>query len=175
MSKKTRAITFGVFVGIFLASYMIGTTYKMSDEEAEKFLSDFQNATEGIDAVGIFFHNSSVALPMFVPAFGVAWGSFTGWQTGAAFNAVIGSNPALSDLPPLALLLGSPFGIVELAAYSIGMSRSFLLVWRIVKRNPLKKQIMPTAIEVGIVVALLLIGGFVEYSIISQQAALSSG
>lgn len=169
MSKKTRAIAFGVFVGIFLASYMIGTTYKMSDEEAKKFLNDFQNANQGIDAIGIFFHNSSVALPMFVPAFGVAWGLFTGWQTGAGFNAIIGANAALSNLPPLALLLASPFGILELVAYSIGMSRSFLLVWRIVKRNPLKKQIVPSAIEVGIVVALLLIAGFIEYSMTAQQ------
>ncbi|VVC05272.1 Stage II sporulation protein M [uncultured archaeon] len=175
MSKKTRVIAFAVFFGVFLASYMIGTTYKMSDEESGKFLNDFQNETQGIDAIGIFFHNSSVSLPMFVPAFGVAWGSFTGWQTGAAFNAVASSNPALSNLSPLAPLLESPFGILEIAAYSIGMSRSFLLVWKIVKRNPLKKLIMPSAIEVGIVVLLLLIGGFVESSIISQQTALSSG
>jgi len=175
VSKKTRVISFGVFFGVFLASYMIGSTYKMSDEDAGKFLNDFQNQTQGIDAVGIFFHNSSEALPMFVPAFGVAWGSFTGWQTGAAFNAIAGANPALSNVSPLAPLLESPFGMLEIVAYSIGMSRSYLLVWRIVKRNPLKKLILPTAIEVGIVIALLLIGGLVESSIISQQAALSSG
>jgi len=175
MPKKTRVITFGIFVGIFLASYMIGTMYKMSDEESVKFLKDFQSTTEGIDAVGIFFHNSSVALPMFVPAFGIVWGSFTGWQTGAAFNALVVSNPAISGMSPLAPVLVSPFGILELAAYSIGMSRSFLLVWRIVKRNSLKKQIIPTAIEVGIVVMLLAIGGFVEYSMIGpQHISLSS-
>ena len=174
MSKKTRAISFGVFVGVFLASYMIGSIYKMSDEEAGKFLKDFQSATEGIDTVGIFFHNSSIALPMFVPAFGVAWGSFTGWQTGAAFNAVIVANPTLSNLPPLAVFLVSPFGILELVAYSIGMSRSFLLVWRIVKRNPIKKEIIPLAVEIGIVIVLLLIGGFIESSTISQHVSLSS-
>jgi len=130
MSKKTRAIAFGVFVGVFLISYTIGTVYKMSDTESQGFLKDFQAATEGIDAFGIFLHNASVALPMFVPAFGVGWGSYTGWQTGAAFNAVISSNPDLAGLPPLALLLASPFGILELGAYSIGMSRSFLLITR---------------------------------------------
>ncbi|HEV2193733.1 MAG TPA: stage II sporulation protein M [Nitrosopumilaceae archaeon] len=174
MTVKTRALAFGVFAGVFLLSYTIGTGYKMSSEEAGKFLKDFQSATEGIDAVGIFFHNSSVALPMFVPAFGVAWGSFTGWQTGAAFNAVIGANPALSSLPPLALLLASPFGILELVAYSIGMSRSFLLVLRIVKKNPIKKEIIPLAAEIGIVIAILLIGGFIESSTISQHVSLSS-
>jgi len=103
MSKKTRAISFGVF----LASYMIGTAYKLSGEEAQTFLKEFQNVTQGIDAVGIFAHNTSVALPMFVPAFGIAWGSFTGWQTGAAFTAIVSQNPALADFPPILLLLAS--------------------------------------------------------------------
>jgi len=174
VSKKTRAIAFGVFVGVFLSSYMIGTTYKMSDDDAGKFLKDFQSATQGIDAVGIFFHNTSIALPMFVPAFGVAWGSFTGWQTGAAFNAVIVANQTLSNMPPLAVLLASPFGMLELVAYSIGMSRSFLLVWRIVKRNPIKKEIIPLAIEIGIVIVILLIGGIIESSMITQHVSLSS-
>ncbi len=174
MSKKTRAVAFGVFVGVFLLSYTIGTAYKMSDTESQQFLKDFQGATMGIDAVGIFSHNASVALPMFVPAFGVAWGSFTGWQTGAAFQAVISSNPSLSNLSPLALLLATPFGILELGAYSLAMSRSFLLIWRIVKRNPIKKMIIPSAIEIGIVIAVLLIGGFIESSIITQHVSLSS-
>ena len=170
MSKKTRAIAFGVFVGVFLASFMIGTTYKPSDEEAKAFLKDFQNQTAGIDATGIFLHNTSIALGMFVPAFGVGWGSFTGWETGAGFSALISSNPMLSSVSPIALIFLSPFGVMELVAYSIGMSRSYLLVWRIIKRNQLQKQIIPTAIEVGIVIALLLIGGFVESSMISQQS-----
>jgi uncharacterized membrane protein SpoIIM required for sporulation len=172
MSKKTRLAAFAVFFGIFLLSYTIGTTYKMSDEESKEFLKDFQNQTHGIDAVGIFSHNTSVALPMFIPAFGMAWGSFTGWQTGAAFEAVSPS----SNLPPIALLLATPFGIMELVAYSIGMSRSLLLIWKIIKnRSTLKGQIKPTVIEVGIVVALLLIGGFVESSMIpSQHVSLSA-
>ena len=170
MSKKTRAISFGVFVGVFLSSYMIGTAYKLSGEEAQTFLKEFQSTTQGIDAFGIFAHNTSVALPMFVPGFGVAWGSFTGWQTGAAFTAVVSQNPALADFPPILLLLASPFGILELGAYSLGMSRSFLLIWRIVKKNPIKKEIKPTAIEIGIAIAVLLIAGIIEYSMIGQHA-----
>jgi stage II sporulation SpoM-like protein len=141
----------------------------MSDEDAQSFLNDFQGATEGIDATGIFLHNLSIALPMFVPGFGVGWGSFTGWQTGAAFNAIISSNPSLADLSPLIPLLGSPFGLLEIGAYSIGMSRSFHLVWRILKKNPIKKEIIPSAIEIGIVIAVLFIGGLVESSTMAQN------
>jgi len=169
MSKKTRVISFGVFFVVFLASYMIGTTYKMSNDEARVFLKDFQGATSGIDSFGIFLHNTSIALLMFVPAFGVAWGSFTGWETGAGFSALVMTNPALASIQPITLLLLSPFGVMELAAYALGMSRSYHLVWRIIKKNPIRKEIIPTGIEVGIVIALLLIGGFIESSIINQQ------
>jgi len=166
MSKKTRSVAFAIFVGIFLASYTIGTTYKMSDKESQDFLKEFQNETQGIDAIGIFVHNASVAIPMFIPAFGIAWGSFTGWQTGAAFEAISPS----SNIPPIALLVATPFGIIELVSYSIGMSRSFLLILRIIRnKSSLKGQVWPSLIEVGIVVALLLIGGFVESSMISSR------
>jgi uncharacterized membrane protein SpoIIM required for sporulation len=169
VSKKTRVISFGVFVGIFLGSYMIGTTYKMSNEDAETFLKDLQNQTAGIDSVGIFLHNTSISLPMFVPGFGAAWGSYTSWQTGAGFRALVITNPILESMPPLTPLL-APNGIMEVVAYAIGMSRSYLLVWRIIKRNPLRKEIIPTSIEIGIVIALLIIGGYVESFMMEQQA-----
>src|SRR5437867_11066512 len=169
MSKKTRVVSFGVFFGVFLASYMIGTTYKMSNDEAQTFLKDFQASTEGIDSVGIFFHNVSIALLMFVPAFGVARGSFTGWETGAGFSGLVMTNPALASIQPITLLLLSPFGLMELAAYALGMSRSYHLVWIIIKINPIRIEVIQTGIEVGIVIALLLIGGFIESSIINQQ------
>ncbi len=46
----------------------------MSRQKQENFLGQFQSATHGIDAIGIFSHNLSVALPMLVPALGVAGG-----------------------------------------------------------------------------------------------------
>jgi uncharacterized membrane protein SpoIIM required for sporulation len=168
VSKKKRMISFGVFIGVFLLAYSVGVSYKMSDEEAKTFLGEFQSQTEGIDAIGIFSHNASVALVMFVPAFGIAWGSYTAWSTGAAFSTIISSDPTLSNISPLSLL-ATPFGTLELVAYSIGMSRSFLLIVGIVKRNSLKKMIKPTLIEIGIAIVILLIAGFIEYSMVSQQ------
>ena len=175
MSKKTRAITFGVFVGVFLISYTIGNTYKMSDNDLQAFLKDFQNSTEGIDSIGIFLHNASVTLPMFIPGAGAAWGAFTAWQTGAAFEAMVSTNPVMSGTPPIALLLATPFGILELGAYSIGMSRSFIVIWRIIKKNPIKKEIRPSLIEIGIAIGILIIAAFVESSMMApQHVSLSS-
>jgi hypothetical protein len=175
MSKKTRLITFAVFVGVFLTSYAVGTTYKMNHKESQDFLKDLQNQTSGIDALGIFLHNTSVAIPMFIPAFGVAWGSFTGWQTGAAFEVISQSS---SNKSPISLLLATPFGIIELVSYSIGMSRSFILIWRIIRnKSSLRGQIKPSLIEIGLVITLLLISGFIESSMMipsHQHVSLSA-
>jgi uncharacterized membrane protein SpoIIM required for sporulation len=166
--KNKRFLLFLFFVGIFSLSYLIGSQSKLSDEESKTFLKEFQKVVEGIDGIGIFEHNASVALPMFIPGFGVAWGSFAAWSTGVAFEALVSTTPALAKIPSLALLYLSPFGVMELVAYSIGMSRSFLLITTIIRKKPLKNELRNTCIEIGIVLALLLIGGFIEYSMIQQ-------
>lgn len=168
MTRKKRLLIFLIFIGIFLIAYSIGAETPVSDEEAMAFLEEFNKAIEGIDAIGIFLHNTTIALPMFIPGFGAAWGAYAAWTTGVAFNALVKTTPALSQFPPLALLLISPFGLMELVAYSIGMSRSFLLIQTIIKKSPIKQEIRPTVIEIGIVIALLIAGGFLEFAMIQQ-------
>ena len=166
--RNRRILVFLIFIGIFSLSYSIGSQSKLSDEESQSFLKEFQKVVQGIDAIGIFEHNTSVALPMFIPGFGLAWGAFAAWSTGVAFGALVTTTPALAKIPPLALLYLSPFGVMELVAYSIGMSRSFLLINTIIRRKPLKNELRQTGIEIGIALALLLAGGFIEYAMIQQ-------
>ena len=166
--RNRRILVFLIFIGIFSLSYSIGSQSKLSDEESQSFLKEFQKVVQGIDALGIFEHNASVALPMFIPGFGLAWGAFAAWSTGVAFGALVTTTPALAKIPPLALLYLSPFGVMELVAYSIGMSRSFLLINTIIRRKPLKNELRQTGIEIGIALALLLAGGFIEYAMIQQ-------
>jgi len=151
-----------------MTSFSIGAQIKISDEDSKTFLKEFQTAVEGIDAIGIFLHNSSIALPMFIPGFGIAWGLFAAASTGLAFSALASTTPILAHIPPITILIASPFGVMEMAAYSIGMSRSFILIWTIIKKNPIKQEIRPTIIEIGIATALLLAGGFIEYAMIQQ-------
>jgi hypothetical protein len=162
VKNQKRTITFFIFVGLFTASYFIGSQSQISHEDALTFQEEFNNLIEDIDGIGIFLHNSVVALPMFIPGFGVAWGFFSAWQTGQAFAALALLNPIISDINPLALLYASPFGIMELVGYSIAMSRSLLLSHKIIKKIPIKNDYKIIGIEVGIVVGLLLAGGFLE-------------
>jgi len=151
-------------MGLFAATYQIGSMFQVSEEEANTFMSEFEKLTNNgmIDAIGIFLHNSSVSLPMFIPGFGVVWGLFSAWSTGFAFSAIVSVSPELAKIPPLAILFLSPFGIMELTAYSIATSRSFMLIRAISKKTNLIPFIKPTAMEIGIVIGLLLAGGYLE-------------
>ncbi len=55
-----------------------------------------------------------------------------------------------------------------LVAYSIATSRSYLLIFAIIKKNNLRPQIIPLCIEIGIMLVLLLAGGLLESSMIQN-------
>ena len=169
---KIRIITFFILLGLFSAAFQIGSFSDVSDEEAEALLSDFEDLVSDIEGTGIFLNNITAALPMFIPGAGVAWGFYTAWSTGFAFTAIISGMPGLENIPPLAILYASPFGAMELVAYSIGLSRSCHLTYSLIKRSKLKSLIKPTLIEIGIVVGLLLAAGFLEEYMIKASQML---
>jgi len=172
--NKIRIITFFIFLGIFTAAYQIGSMSSVSEEEASAFMSEFEDLVLDIDAFGIFVHNTTIALPMFIPGFGVAWGLFSAWSTGFAFAAIALTIPEIADIPPLSILFLSPFGLMEVFAYSLGISRSFILIRAVTKKISLTQFIKPTIIEIGFVVGLLLAGGYLEFYMIelAQQEGL---
>lgn len=161
-----RIYVFLILLGAFSLTFHAGSMTEVDPAEAEAFLEEFEALIEDIDAVGIFVHNTSLALPMFIPGFGAAWGLFSAWSTGYAFAAIVSLTPALADVPALAFLFLTPFGLMELAAYSLATSRSCILIGLILRRRPLGPHLKATAAEIGIVVALLLAGGFVEFYMI---------
>ena len=172
--NKIRIITFFIFLGIFAAAFQLGSMTSVSEEDAEAFMSEFEELVLDIDAFGIFTHNLTIALPMFIPGFGAAWGLFSAWSTGFAFAAIATTVPEIGEIPPLSILFLSPFGLMEIAAYSIGISRSFILIRAVIKKVSLSSFLKPTVIEIGIVVGLLLVGGYLEFYMIelAQQEGL---
>ncbi len=135
---------------------------EVSQEDAELFMEEFEELIEDIDGIGIFAHNSLIALIMFIPGAGVAWGLFSAFQTGQAFAAIALLSPEIANMNPLLLLYASPFGLMELVAYSLGISRSYLLIYKVIKKISIKPDYKIIVIEVGIVLGLLLAGGFLE-------------
>ena len=149
-------------MGIFSLSFQIGATSQVSPEEANDFVQEFLSATQDSDGFAFFVNNVSASLPMFIPGLGAILGIYTGWSTGFGFAALITMAPGLANIEPLTILFYSPYGIMEVTAYSIAMSRSFHVVYSLVKKvNPIS-LIKPSLIEIGIVIGLLVIAGFLE-------------
>ena len=164
--NKIRIITFFVFLVIFTIIFQLGSMSTVSEEEASLFMKEFEKLVLDIDAFGIFVHNTTIALPMFIPGFGIVWGLFSAWSTGYAFASIVTMMPEIADISPLSILFLSPFGLMEIFAYSLGISRSFILIKAVITKTNLSQFLKSTIIEIGIVVVLLLVGGYVEFYMI---------
>ena len=163
---KNRIILFFIFLAVFTIIFQLGSMSTVSQEEADLFMVEFEKLVLDIDAFGIFVHNTTISLPMFIPGFGIFWGLFSSWSTGYAFAAIATSIPEVANISPLTILFLSPFGLMEISAYSLGISRSFILIKAIITKTNLLQFIKPTIIEIGIVIALLLAGGYIEFYMI---------
>jgi len=164
--NKNRIILFFIFLVVFTIIFQLGSMSTVSQEEADLFMEEFEKLVLDIDAFGIFVHNTTIALPMFIPGFGIFWGLFSSWSTGYAFAAIATSVPEIANISPLTILFLTPFGLMEISAYSLGISRSFILIKAIFTKTNLFQFIKPTIIEIGIVIALLLAGGYIEFYMI---------
>jgi len=160
--NKIRIITFFTFLLIFTIIFQLGSMSTVSEEEANMFMEEFKKLVLDIDGFCIFVHNTTIALPMFIPGYGIVWGLFSAWSTGYAFASIATIMPEIANISPLSILFLSPFGLMEIFAYSLGISRSFILIKAVITKTNLSQFIKPTIIEIGIVVALLLVGGYVE-------------
>lgn len=161
-------------MGLFSLSFWLGSISEPTEAEALAFMEEFEELIDEIDAFGIFSHNTLLSLPMFIPGFGVGWGMFSAYSTGFGFAAIAMMTPEFAELAgdnplfSLAILYATPFGIMELVAYSIATSRSYILIWMIIKKINLRTAVRGTGIEIGILVGLLLAGGIIEDAMIKM-------
>jgi len=172
MMMGNRILLFFILMAIFSAVFAISAETTLPEEEVEMIMEEFEAMVEGIDAFGIFVHNTALSLPMFIPGFGIIWGMFSAFSTGIAFAAIKSMNPLLEQIPALSILFMTPFGLMEVAAYSIAMSRSYIFIHKIIKKVPIRSDIRVTLVEIIIVVGLLLIGAYVEYYMIETSTQI---
>ena len=172
MMIGNRIISFFVLMAIFSAVFAISAETTLPEEEVEMILEEFESMVEGIDAFGIFVHNTALSLPMFIPGFGIIWGMFSAFSTGIAFAAIKSVNPLVEQIPALSILFMTPFGLMEVAAYSIAMSRSYIFIHKIIKKIPIRNDIRVTLVEIIILLGLLFIGAYVEWYMIEMSSQI---
>ena len=164
---KWRLLYLTIGTVVFVIAYSIGAATDISKSEAENLRQQFNEQIEGIDQNGIFINNLKISLGMFIPALGIVLGTFSGFSTGLIFNVIAESSPLLNNISPLVILI-TPFGVMEVFAYGLAMSRSGMLIYQIVKKRQWREYVIPTIIEIGIVVTILLIGAIIEWHMIVQ-------
>ena len=165
----------GFGIATFLIAYFIGTVVDITQQKIEELRGQFLVQIRDISLAGILINNMKLALDMFIPGFGIGLGLFSGFSTGMTINAVAEISPPLKNIetftllkdnPPLIILI-TPFGILEIIAYGIALSRSGLLAYQLVtKRIWRKEYALVTLTEIGIVIAILLFSAIMEWQTI---------
>jgi hypothetical protein len=107
---------------------------------------------------------------------------FSGYGTGAVFSAIAKTSPALTKVPAILVLL-TPFGAMEIFAYGLAMSRSGMLVYKLVRDRPwlpanrkpfFDTSLVPTFIEIGIVVVVLFAAAVIEWTFIQMAGGINA-
>ena len=164
---KWRLFYLTIGMVVFIIAYSIGAATDLNKTEAENLRQQFNEQVKDIDQNGIFMNNLRISLGMFIPALGIGLGIFSGFSTGLIFNVIAESSPLLNNISPLVILI-TPFGIMEVFAYGLAMSRSGMLIYQLVKKKQLREHIIPSIIEIVIVIAVLLIGAIIEWQMVAQ-------
>lgn len=163
---RQRVIYVALGIVAFLIAYSVGAAVHMDKQQTEDLRRHFAEQIRGIDQNGIFINNARIALGMFVPAAGIGLGVISGFYTGMIFTAIAATS-ALNNVPPLVILI-TPFGIMEVFAYGIAISRSGIFIYQLVKKKSWREYAVPILIEIGIVILILLAGAVIEWQIITQ-------
>ena len=164
---KWRLFYLTIGMVVFIIAYSIGAATDLNRTEAENLRQQFNEQVKDIDLNGIFMNNLRISLGMFIPALGIGLGIFSGFSTGLIFNVIAESSPLLNNISPLVILI-TPFGIMEVFAYGLAMSRSGMLIYQLIKKKQLREQIIPSIIEIVIVIVVLLIGATIEWQMVAQ-------
>jgi len=176
--KRIYSIIFMFVIAVSLT--LIGSLVPLSPQFAKEINDSInQTRTQGLEngtlIPSIILNNFGLCLAMFIPLAGAVLGLFIMFNTGLAFSAAfqvqsttVASTPPLDITPTTAVIALSVFGLVfllEYVSYSIGMAESIWLFRRLRQRK--WGELKNTAILIGIVAVLLIVGAVVETWLIS--------
>jgi hypothetical protein len=176
--KRIYSIIFMFVIAVSLT--LIGSVVPLSPQYAKEINDSInQTRTQGLEngtlIPSIFLNNFGLCLAMFIPLAGAVLGLFIMFNTGLAFSAAIqvqsntaASTPPLNITPTTAVIALLVFGLVfllEYISYSIGIAESIWLFRRLRQRK--WGELKNTAILIGIVAILLIVGAVVETWLIS--------
>ena len=163
---KYRLVAVVLAAIIFVTSFYLGAVSTVNSDEARDIVAKLSEKRSSLDKFQIFKNNIWPALIMFVPGLGIVFGANAGFSTGFSIAALALLNPMVRSIQPISVFW-TTFGLIELIAYSIAMSRSGLLVYYLIrKRKSWKDYAIFTGVEIGIVIVLLFLGAIIEWNLL---------
>jgi hypothetical protein len=177
--KRIYSIIFMFLIAVSLT--LIGSLVPLSPQYAKEINDSInQTRTQGLENGNliptIFLNNFGLCLLMFIPIAGAVLGLFIMFNTGLAFSAVIQvQSSAVASTPPpvisfmtaiISLLVFGLVFLIEYVSYSIAISESIWLYRRLRQRK--WGELKNSAILIGIVAVLLIVGAVVETLLISS-------
>jgi len=164
LKKQVRAkfLMVLLFMGLFTCVFSVASQVELPQEERQQLTDEIvqklETAKANSDSSFIFLNNVALGLLMFIP---MGIGLLLGFGSAFATGLAVGGFDL--EYPAFLLLYLTPFGFMELVAYSLSISRSFTLTVVLIKRRKLiKAELKPTLIELGLVVGLLFFAGIIE-------------
>lgn len=162
---KNRVLLLFSAIITFILVFYVGSSINIGKDIANELNQQFLEKVKDINDIGIFLNNFSINLVMFIPVIGFLFGIYSSFSTGLIFNAISVINNI--NIFPLSVFL-SPFGILEVIAYGIAMSRSIIYGYELLIKRLWKKSLKILLIELLISGIILFIAAIIEWAIIGQ-------
>ena len=167
--RGRRIIIIVIFFLFAILVTIVGTLAPLSSQqianennELNKTQQEVLNMDFAHRTAAIFLNNFEICLLMFVPIFGVVFGSIVLFNTGSVLAAeTITNNPNLPPILVFAVLFVFPFTWLEFISYSTALSESFWLIRRGLQ-GEWKREIKNLGKLVLITAVLLVAGAMIE-------------
>lgn len=167
--RGRRIIIIVVFFLFAILVTVVGVLAPLSSQqivdennELNKTQQEIQSMDFAHRTAAIFLNNFEICLLMFVPIFGIVFGSIALFNTGSVLAAqTITINRSIPAILVLALLFVFPFTWLEFISYSTALSESFWLIRRGLQ-NEWKREIKNLGKLVLITAVLLVAGALIE-------------
>jgi len=172
-TKIKRILTIVAFFVLSIMMTVAGILTPLGDEDVNILGGQLDGTQQTIDNLPemqqvsfIFGNNFMICLAGFVPIIGSVFECYVLYSTGVVISVYsVYKNVQMSPLLLFFLLFLFPFTWLEFLAYSIAISESFWLAWRIIQRKG-KREIRNVCILMSICAVMLLVAAIIEAALI---------
>jgi len=157
----TRRRIFLIVFLLLVGFTALGSATTVDKSEANRILEDVKKTVpESPSIIDIFSNNIRVALLMLVPGLGLILAPYVLYNTGLVFSAAGVANEGSGVILFLTTVL-LPFFWLEFVAYAASITQNLYMIWAI-KSKILRSEIRNLAYTIIVIVALLLLGAWIE-------------